>query len=82
MQGAGAGSTRRAGGARLGLAALGALGAAALVTGVAAGGAEQASVTLFARPTTISWAKPFELFGAASGARAGDRRQTKGGAHT
>lgn len=72
MQGAGAGSTRRARGARLGLAALGALGAAALVTGVAAGGAEQASVTLFARPTTISWAKPFELFGAASGARAGD----------
>lgn len=65
-------SARRATGARLALATLGVLGAAALVTGVAAGEAEQASVTLFARPTTIRWAQPVELYGAARGARPGE----------
>jgi len=72
MHGVRAGSAWRATGARFALATLAALGAAALVTGVTAGGAEQAPVTLFARPTTIGWAEPFELFGAAPGARAGD----------
>ena len=72
MHGAGAGSAWRGAGARLALAALGALGAAGLVSGVAAGCGEQAPVTIFARPTTIGWAQPFELFGAAQGARAGE----------
>jgi hypothetical protein len=46
--------------------------AAVALAGPSAGEVEQSPVTLFARQTTIRWAQPVELFGAARGARPGE----------